>query len=126
MILLDTHAWLWWHAAPNRLSARARKAIDKAETVAIAAISTWEVAMLVGKRRVTLDRDPVLWMQQALARDRAILLPLSPEVAALSATITAHGDPADRMILATASLHHVALVTKDEKLRQSPIVTTIW
>lgn len=126
MILLDTHAWIWWNAAPASLSRRASKAIEEADEVAVSAISTWELAMLVARRRLVLDREPLLWMQQALARSRAALLAISPEIAALSATITAHGDPADRLILATARTHRSALVTKDAGMRKADVVTTIW
>jgi len=126
MILLDTHAWIWWNSDPRRLSRRARKAIDVADEVAVAAISTWELAMLVARQRLTLDRDPLLWMRQALARERAELLPLSPEVSARSATMTMHDDPADRIIAATASVHGIALVTKDERIRLAAEVPTIW
>jgi len=97
-----------------------------ADEVAVAAISTWELAMLVARQRLTLDRDPLLWMRQALARERAELLPLSPEVSARSATMTMHGDPADRIIAATASVHGIALVTKDERIRLAAEVPTIW
>lgn len=126
MILLDTHAWIWWHSEPRRLSRRARAAIDEAEDVAVAAISTWELAMLAARGRVRLDRDALLWMRQALARERSELLPLTPEVAALSASLTMQGDPADRIIVATASVHGIALVTKDAAIRSAAEVPTIW
>lgn len=126
MIVLDTHAWIWWNSEPGRLSARAKKAIEQADEVAVSAISTWELSMLVARGRLVLDRAPLQWMQQALARARAALLALSPEVAALSAVIDAHGDPADRIILATAKVHRVPLVSKDARLRRSTEVTTIW
>lgn len=125
MIVLDTHAWLWWNASPKRLSARARKAIDAAPVVAVAAISAWEVAMLAVRRRVVLDRPTLEWLQVALTRDRVSLLPITPEIATMAAGLPIHGDPADRIILATARTHRAQLVTKDEALRAADD-SAIW
>ena len=57
MIVLDTHAWIWWVAVPDKLSARAHHAIDAAEALGVCAISCWEVAMLVARRRLEFDRE---------------------------------------------------------------------
>jgi PIN domain nuclease of toxin-antitoxin system len=57
LILLDTHAWVWWNAAPNQLSARARQSIDSSDGIGVSAIRCWEIAMLVAKPRLELDRD---------------------------------------------------------------------
>lgn len=111
---------------PSRLSARARKAIETADAVAVAAISTWEVAMLASRGRVVLDRPPLLWMTVALARDRTALLPLTAEIAARSVALAMHGDPADRLILATAEVHGLRLVTKDPALRAAALKRSIW
>lgn len=127
MIVLDTHAWIWWLADPDRLSARARQAIDHAGRVGISAISCWEVAMLVAKGRLELDRDVSLWLQQALAPPRCTLLPLTPEVAVASTRLDdGPGDPADRMILATALIERAPVVTRDRGLRRHHQVQTIW
>lgn len=126
VILLDTHAWIWWNAEPSRLSARARKSIDSADAVAVAAISTWEFAMLASRGRVVLDRPPLVWMQVALVRDRTTLLPLTAEIAARSIELTMHGDPADRLILATAEVHDLRLVTKDRALRAAAGGRSLW
>ena len=81
MIVLDTHAWIWWAAGSTRLPALARHTIDGAAAVGVCAISLWEVAMLVAKRRLELDRDSLEWMKQALALPRVELLPISPAIA---------------------------------------------
>ena len=70
MIVLDTHAWLWWVAEPARLSRPARRAIDEAEAIVVSAVSAWELAMLVGRRRISLDRDISAWVRQALGSAR--------------------------------------------------------
>jgi len=128
LIVLDTHAWIWWAAESPELSGVARAALCDARRIGVCAISVWEVAMLVQKKRLVLDRDAALWTEQALALARIELLPLSPEIAVRAAaevdsTIT---DPADRMIVATAIVHRGILVTKDERLRISGSVPTVW
>lgn len=128
MIVLDTHAWIWWVAEPERLSARARHAIDSAEALGVCAISCWEVAMLVARRRLELDRDVLLWIRQALAVPRAMLLPLTSDVCVASVQLAqkSPADPADRMIAASALEHHAPIVTKDSRLRSMPQIETVW
>jgi PIN domain nuclease of toxin-antitoxin system len=128
VIVLDTHAWIWWIASPRKLSASARRAIEEARDLAVSAISLWEVAMLVAKSRLELDRDVGLWMRQALSAPRIQLVPLSPEIAVRSTALDRdfHGDPADRLIAATALEVDGALVTKDQRIRSSKKVVTVW
>jgi PIN domain nuclease of toxin-antitoxin system len=84
--------------------------------------------MLVEKSRLELDREVGLWMRQALAAPRIRLAPLSVEIAVRSTALGGgfHGDPADRLIVATALESGSALVTKDEKLRSYEKVVTVW
>lgn len=128
MILLDTHAWIWWVSDPENLSAAAGREIRRADAIGISAISCWEVAGAVAKGRVSLDRDPLDWMGQALADPRIELLPLSPAVAVRSTRLgrAFHGDPADRIIVATAILENARLVTKDRLIRDYPAVESVW
>ena len=127
MIVLDTHAWIWWTSSPAALSKRARAAIDAGGDLIIPAISCWEVAMLVAKKRLELDRDVLVWLRQALAQPRIELAPLLPEIAARSAALGEfHGDPADRLIVATAIHHRAMLVSKDERVRATDLVDVVW
>jgi PIN domain nuclease of toxin-antitoxin system len=128
MIVLDTHAWVWWNARPEGLSKRARQAIDEAKEVGASPITCWEIAMLVAKGRLTLDRDVLLWVRRALARDRVRLLPLSPAIAVAAANLprTFQGDPADRLIVATALDAVAPLVTRDRHIRDAGVVEAIW
>jgi PIN domain nuclease of toxin-antitoxin system len=124
VIVIDTHVWFWLLTEPKRLSTVAAAAIDGADEVGVPAISCWEIAMLTEKGRIGLDRPTSDWLRAAL--QGLILLPLEPEVAALAASLPLHGDPADRLIVATA-LHHTApLVTKDEAIHRAAQVHTIW
>lgn len=128
MIVLDTHAWVWWVAEPAKLSVRARAAIDRSDALGVCAISCWEVAMLVAKQRLRLDRDTLLWIRQALALARLELLALTPEVAVASSRLSGDfpGDPADRLIVAAALENRAEFVSKDARLRGWGGLTTIW
>jgi PIN domain nuclease of toxin-antitoxin system len=128
MIVLDTHAWIWWAAGSRRLPAVARHAIDGATALGVCAISLWEVAMLVAQRRLELDRDALEWVKQALALPRVELVPISPAIAIGAAGLPSAfpGDPADRLIVATALDRRVAIVTRDTRIRQFAGVATVW
>lgn len=128
MIVLDTHAWLWWAAESKKLSRPARRLIDSSPRVGIAPISCWEIAMLVERRRVTLDRPTLTWLRQALSLPGVELLELSPDVAVSAAGLDGklHDDPADRLIVATALRHGAKLVTRDERIQESGLVDTVW
>jgi len=129
VIVLDTHAWLWWRASPDRLSAAARDALERAEKIGVCTISCWEVAMLVARGRISLDRDVGLWVRQALTHERVATLELSAEAALAAGRLDAArfgGDPADRLIYATAATRGVRLVTKDERIRSFDRAGTVW
>ena len=128
MIVLDTHAWIWWVADPERLSTAARKAIEKERVRGICAVSVWELAVLIQRGRLVLDRDVAEWVRDALALPGVELLPLTPEIALAAGgpELGLHGDPADRMIAATALGHGARLVTKDEQLQAAQSLDTVW
>lgn len=128
MIVLDTHAWIWWASDPRKLSAPAHRAIEAADSVGVCAISCWELAMLVAKRRLELDRDALTWVKQALALPRVELVPLSPEIAVAATGLKGrfHGDPADRIIIATALDAKCGVVTKDRRIRRYGGVSSTW
>jgi PIN domain nuclease of toxin-antitoxin system len=129
VIVLDTHAWLWWLAEPSRLSRAARRAIDEAETIGVSAISAWELAMLVRRRRISLDRDVGAWVRQALVPARVRQHPLTADVAVAAGMLDGGGfpgDPADRFIYATAQAMRAPLVTRDEAIRGYDARTTVW
>lgn len=129
MIVLDTHVWLWWLAEPSKLSIAARQAIDAADAIGVSAISALEVATLVRRRRISLDRDVATWVRQAFSPARVTPHPVTPEVAVAAGLIDGAGfpgDPADRLIYATARAHRAPLVTRDEKLRSFDARTTVW
>jgi PIN domain nuclease of toxin-antitoxin system len=129
MVVLDTHAWLWWVAEPSRLSARARKAIESADAVGVASISVCELAMLQSRGRIRLAHPIGEWVGRALAGQRVRELPLSSEVALAAGLLDAAtfvGDPADRIVYATARTLNAPLVTRDQRLREFDAVGTVW
>ena len=129
--LLDTHAWLWWVTADRRLSAAARRSIDRAaaaDRLALSLISVWEVAKKVEKQQLVLDRPVDDWIDLAIARPGLELLELARPVLIESCRLPGpfHGDPADQIIVATARLRDAAVVTRDDRIRTYPHVRTAW
>lgn len=127
MIVLDTHALVWWIGKHKRLSRAAKRVIDRDARRGVAAISLWEVARIVEAGRLRLDVDVEDWFAEVFALDGVELLPLTPAIAARSTRLASlHGDPADRLIVATALVHGAALVTADDAIEESGVVQTVW
>ena len=130
MILLDTHVWLWWLLGSPRLPAKERAALDRLGSrgaVRLAAVSLWEAQMLHAKGRLTLDRSFDVWIREAAAAGVVEIVPLDVEVVIALAGVPAtfHGDPADRLIVATARAHRLPLATHDRAVRKSRVVA-VW
>lgn len=128
MIVVDTHAWLWWVNGEAALSESARRTIERADTVGVATISAMEVAALVQRDRITLDTDVRPWVAQALALEGVHELPLTAEIAVEAGSFGSDfvGDPADRIIYATAIVTGSKLVTRDRFLRSHDPARTVW
>jgi PIN domain nuclease of toxin-antitoxin system len=130
--ICDTHILLFWAHEPDRLSSPARQALElgrgKGE-LAIADISLWELALLHERGRLLLPADVAadFYMKQLLAALRLQVLPITAEIALLSRSdLFQHGDPADRLIGATALQLGSRLITADAKLRGLPELETLW
>ena len=128
MIVLDTATWIWRASEPKRLTTRARRAIDEADSSLVSAISVWEVAMLVANRRIQLDRPVEQWVDIALALPGLQLAPVEPAIAVRSTKLPGdfHPDPADRILVATALENAVPIITPDERIRSYPHVQSAW
>ncbi len=128
MIILDTHAWLWWANESTKLSSKANEIIQEADIIGIPAICCWEIAMLATKSRIELSMDVSDWIDLALNRPKIQLLPLTPKIAVKSTQLPSdfHGDPADRLIVATSMIHQSSLVSKDRKIQNWGHVEVIW
>ncbi len=121
MIVLDTHVWIWWLSEPERLSAAQRAVLARAQGeggIGVSVLSCWEVAKLVERGRITLDRPVDEWLRNALSDSGVRLLDLTPAVAVASTQLPGafHRDPADQIIVATARLLGATLVTSDRKI----------
>jgi PIN domain nuclease of toxin-antitoxin system len=127
LILADTHAWLWWVNEDQRLGRTARTTLQRESVIGVAAVSCWEVALLVARGRLTLNRDLSRWFEDALLPGMTALIPLTPAIALRAVQLRpALRDPADCMIAATAIDLNVPLATADARLHALPGLHTIW
>jgi PIN domain nuclease of toxin-antitoxin system len=132
VIVLDTHALVWWVASPDRLPRKARSRLDRAvdggDALRVSSISAWEVAMLVARGRLALTMDVSAWLAAAEALPMLEFVPVDNAVAqrAVALPETLPRDPADRIIAATALGLGATLVTGDERLRGYRPLPTLW
>ena len=127
-VLLDTHVIQWWSAEPDRLSRAAARALDEADELAVASISWFELAWLARHERIALTIPVRSWLEQLAVQVRTA--ELTPAVADTAAALPSSfpGDPADRLIYATAIERGWRLVTKDRRIRahRHPHPLALW
>lgn len=132
LTICDTHILLFWADRRDRLTIAAQQALEMGHAngnLACAAISFWEIALLFRKNRLVLPahHTPVSYMEDIVDSLELSILQLTPAIAALAESgIVVHGDPADRLIAATAIAHQAKIITADEKLRATPGLHCIW
>ncbi len=119
MIILDTHALIWLDEGSSRLGKKSRGLIDEGldnEMLVVSAISFWEIAMLIQKQRLSLLTPLSQWMRDLLQQGLQEV-PVTGEIGIIAAGIPGfHGDPADRLIVATAISNSATLITADENI----------
>jgi PIN domain nuclease of toxin-antitoxin system len=121
-LVLDTHVWIWvMEGVRSELSTATIALIEEAggrSQLAVSVLSVWEVAMLEAKRRITLSRSIDEWVNAALTAPGTRLVELTPEIALESTRLPAelHGDPADRIIVATTRVVGGTLITCDDRI----------
>ena len=121
-ILIDTHIWIWlMEGNPILKGPTVLPLIEKAAEsglLSISVISVWEIGMLEAKARIKFSIPCMEWINQALNVPGLHLVPLTPDIAIESSRLpdNFHGDPADRIITATARMNNVSLITKDKKI----------
>lgn len=128
MTVLDTHTWLWWVGGDPRLSSTARSTIESDPERAVSAISVWELATLERLGRLTLLPDLRAWLRRALAYGGIEAKEVTPEIALAAGSLLPPfpGDPADRLIYATALVADSRLVTKDRRLARLDPDRVVW
>src|SRR5258707_15471392 len=128
-MLLDTHVWIWWLSGGGNLSAAEYRALEisaETEPPKVSAISLWEVQMLYSRRRLSFRLPFESWLPQATLPDVVRVIPIDASVILeLDRMPTMHGDPADRLIVATARAHDLSLATHDRRIRKSRLVR-LW
>lgn len=120
-IVLDTHIWIWLIQGNELLKSAFREHVNqtmKHHSILISPISVWEVSMLAAKKKIELDIDCLDWIERCLEIPGFELAPLTPKIAFQSTCLSnhVHGDPADRILIATAHEWRAILVTHDRKL----------
>lgn len=114
-LLLDTHIWIWWIAQDGRLPRKIEKRLmDGAESLAISSVSIYEAVLHIRRGRVVIDLPLNEWLHVATVEAGISVMPVNDDIAANAAALPAHhGDPLDRMIIATALYRNALLVSVD-------------
>ena len=128
--LLDTHAWVWWIIGDERLKRKHREELDSTPPLRrpfVSSISLWEVSMLVERGRLDLEIPLLEWLTLAAHPRTVRLLPITPQIASEVANLPTsfHRDPADRLIVSTARVGELEVLTYDKSIRTSRLVR-LW
>jgi PIN domain nuclease of toxin-antitoxin system len=131
VIVLDTHALIWWVSGDKRFSRKAKAAVSREHPrghIHVSAISLWEIAMLAEHGRLTLTMEMDEWLSAVQSIASVSLIPVTPKLALQAVRLPGefHKDPADRMIVALAREENAVLVTADDKIQRYPHVRCIW
>lgn len=122
LVLLDTHIWIWYVTGDTRANShdflKLMSEKISAVSVRVSIISVWEIGILTWKNRLTLAYSPLEWVHKALALPGTLVEPISPEIAIDSSYLVGdfHGDPADRILIATAKNLDAALISEDKNI----------
>lgn len=127
-VLLDTHVWIWLSiGAGQSLSPKAQDAMRKGGRKWISAISCWELAKLVERRRLGFTIPTLGWIRRSLTENAIYIADLTPEIAVESTKLQGfHRDPADQIIVATSRVLGMPVVTADQRIIQFGDVEAIW
>jgi PIN domain nuclease of toxin-antitoxin system len=120
-LLLDTHVWIWLVRGESRIPEDMLELIFAAAgagSMFLSVMSIWELSLLDAKRRITLNVPCLTWVRTALDRSGALTVPLTSEVAVSCHQLPGqlHSDPVDRMLVATARIEDLTLVTRDRAI----------
>lgn len=126
-LLLDTHVWIWVSIENKRsLGGKANTLIRQTRQKWISAISCWELAKLVEKKRISFSIPLVTWMRRSLNEFNINVADLSPEIAVESTQLRDfYSDPADQIIVATSRVLGMPLLTSDRRILDYTGVKTV-
>lgn len=131
MIVLDTHTLIWWIDNPQKLSIKAKKAIEKEKhkekSILVSSMSVFEIFLLTKKDRLVLSGSPDAWLERIESLPSVKFVPIDNKIAAQSVNLPdfLNKDPADRMIVATAREYGATLITSDKKILNYKHVQTL-
>jgi PIN domain nuclease of toxin-antitoxin system len=120
-LLLDTHVWIWLIQGERRMPRDALElmlASGGAQSMFLSVMSIWELSLLDAKGRISLSLPCLTWVRTALERSGAVTVPLTTEIAVESNHLpgTFHNDPIDRILVATARIEGLMLLTRDRAI----------
>lgn len=127
--LLDTHILIWWCLDLQNLSRKYRELLNACETtgepLGLSIISLWEISKLVASKKFLINFSLDEWFSELEEHSKLNILPLSSRIILESNRLgaTFHKDPADQLIAATARCHGLRLLTVDEKIIESGVVS---
>jgi PIN domain nuclease of toxin-antitoxin system len=129
-LLLDTHVWINYLNASPLLQPDLVKRIETARSsdlVYVSVISIWEIAQLVRLNRLALNTNVTDWVENAMALPGVNLLPFTPQIAIDSVNLSGpmHKDPADRILVASARVERLTLVTRDRDILNYAKITNL-
>ena len=127
-LLLDTHVWIWSQESPEKLGQSASAAVaDEDNAISISSISSLEIARLAWSGRLTLAGRLQTWVSEAVEALLADTIPLTHEISIAAYDLPGdfHRDPADRILIATAMVHDLTLMTADERILVYPHVLSL-
>ncbi len=128
MILLDTHALLFWIMKPEKLGDQAARKLKKSARLGVHVITCFEIAILVEKQKIELPETVDDWIGDVLSHPKIEVIPLTVPVAIQCTQLPGgfHRDPVDRMLAAECLMNDYPLVTKDQQITDWGHIETIW
>ena len=128
MVLLDTHAFIWLASDQSFLTEYSKRIItEHSNQLSISSISALEIALLVKRKQLILPLDTSEYISKALNQHGIVELVVDIKIFLYSASLPdIHNDPFDRIIISTAILNNMLLITKDKMINKYPDVKVVW
>jgi PIN domain nuclease of toxin-antitoxin system len=128
MVLLDTHAFVWLVSDQTQLESEGLALISKnMNSIYISSITALEISLLVKKERLILPVAPDIFLESALEHHNIEEIPIEKNILFKSSNLPdIHNDPFDRIIIATAQIKNMKLITKDLNIKKYPDLITVW